>query len=430
MTTTFNRDQIVRLTRETLDHTLRFFNTVNENLHNLVKNVHHNEMHPVTVEDITKICNDFHRDHDVRMHELNSIWTDFTKTVRNTIPTTIPNLFDPNEVIRLNRDMIDHTMRFFNTTNEALIKGQVPSHDHILPRNVIETINKAVEDFRKTQLDLTRAFDTTFHKVFETITATVKTTTHTTHTDHKAHDKTTADTRHPIHGVRDEVFTLNRDIIEHTIRFFMNINEHVVAIIENVDPKNVEKHADLLNRVRDEHVDNHRRMIERFDLFIRRTAETLSTAHLGKHEIPTDVRLFDHTEVLRINQDAIATSVKFFTTITENLLKEVRKDHIDTLIHATTEFHKHHEILTNRVETIWRDALNTFIVTRDRNETKVHATETKIHHHDTVNEKVAEAHHDDVRTTKTVDTHTRKTDVKTDVKATKRTTTRKHDTKR
>lgn len=377
MTTTFNRDQVLRLTRETLDHTLRFFNTVNENLLHVVENVRNTEARPMNLDEVTRICTDFHRQHETRMHELTGIWTNFASTVKNELPTTTPNLFDPNEVLRLNREMIDQTMRFFTTTNEALLKGQLPQHDQILPRNVIETITRAVSDFQKTQTELTHTFEQTFQKVLHNVTPTQHHTTNKTHETH-------TNTIHPQHAVRDEVFTLNREIIENTLRFFMNLNEHVVAIIENRDGKAIEQHTALINRIRDEFTTNHQQMITRFDGFIKRTAETLSTAHLNTTTIPNVPQIFDHQELLKINQDAIASTVKYFTTVTENIL-QVRGNNGETLIQATQEYQKHHQVLTSRLETIWRDTLTkaTEIVTH--NLTQVHGQNIQTPRHETKN---------------------------------------------
>ncbi|HNV72057.1 MAG TPA: hypothetical protein PKO06_20290, partial [Candidatus Ozemobacteraceae bacterium] len=264
MTTTINRNQILRLTRETIDNTLRFFHTVNENLFTLVNRLPHAEVRPMNLDEITRICNDFQRNHETRVTQLTTIWNELHTHLRNQVPTTPINLFDTNEIIRLNREMIDHTMRFFTTTNEALLHGRLPETPEVLPRSVIETITNAVQNFQRTQNEVIHTFEQTFHKVINTIHPT--TTERPTET--QVHNT-------PINVVRDEIFTLNRDIIENTIRFFMTLNEHVVAIVENHDQKHVTTHTEQINHIHQNFLNTHRTIIDRLNTCIRRTAESL-----------------------------------------------------------------------------------------------------------------------------------------------------------
>ena len=367
MTTTTNRAQILRNTRETLEHTLRFFHTVNEQLRNFVDQAHTHPVTPRTIEDITKICTDFHRDQDIRITELNKIWNDFT-TTPNRLPTDLPTLFNPEAITRLNREIMDHTIRFFTVTNEALIKGQMPQHDQILPRQIVETINLAIQDFQKTQTDFTRTFEHTFQNILKTVAPT------TPLQDKKSHQE--EPTMHPQKHITDEVFTLNRDIIENTIHFILNLNEHTTAIIENIDHKNVEKHAELITRIHDEFVRNRKIMVERFDTFIHRTAETLSTLRPETLTTPGITPLFDHQEVLKINQNVIAGTVKYFTTITETLLQEPRPQQRETILRATEEFHKHHQVLATRFATILTEVGKHLMTNIDQRRTVVNTPET------------------------------------------------------
>ena len=369
-TTTFNRNQILRLTRETLDNTLRFFHTVNERLFTVVNHIPTAEVRPMNMEEVTRICTDFHRDHETRMTQLTTIWNDLTTQLRDQLPTTTPNLFDTNDVIRLNRELIDHTMRFFTTTNEALLQGRLPQTPEILPRHVVETITNAVQTFQKTQTDVLHTFEQTFHKVLNTLTPTTPVTPQTEIQNHHT----------PINVVRDEIFTLNRDIIDNTIRFFMNLNEHVVSIIENHDPKNVTLHTGHINQIRQEYLNTHQMMVDRLNTCIRRTAETLSVTPQNLTHVTHLTPLFDHSELLHINHDAIASTVKFFNIVTENLL--TRNDR-DTLIHATEEFQKTHRILTGRIETIWTETVNRVQqhVTRTHETRTVENTPNNIHNH-------------------------------------------------
>lgn len=378
MTTTINRAQILRNTRETLEHTLRFFHTMNENLRNFVGMAETRPVTPQNVEEITKICTDFHREQEIRITELNNIWTDFTKATAKPLPAHITDMFNPTAMIRMNREVMDHTIRFFTTTNEALLNGKMPQHDQILPRNVVETINCAIQDFQKTQIEFTGMFEETFQKVLRATPLVPRTEENTLRRE---------EPRHPTHRLTDEVFTLNRDIIENTIHFVLNLNEHTTALLESIDHKDIERHARLITEVRDEFVRNRKTMVERFDTFIHRTAETLST--LRPEAIPTldTTPLFDHQEVLQINQNAITSVVKLFTTITETLLQEKRPEHMEIIIRATDEFRKLHHVLATRIETIWTEACKRLMAHTDLRRTVVNHAEPTIKHHEAGHDK-------------------------------------------
>ncbi len=370
MTTTFNRNQILRLTRETIDNTLRFFHTVNENLFTLVNRLPHAEVRPMNLDEITRICNDFQRNHETRISRLTTIWNELHPHLHQQVPTTNQHLFNTDDIIRINREMIDHTMRFFTTTNEALLHGRLPETPEVMPRTVIETITNAVQNFQRTQNEVFHAFEQTFNKVINTITPV---TTHTTNTENRVHNT-------PINVVRDEIFTLNRDIIENTIRFFMTLNEHVVAIIENHDQKNVTQHTDQINQIHRNWLNTHHTIIDRLNTCIRRTAESLSVTPEHLTRVTSLTPLFDHHELLRINQDAIASTVKFFHTVTENLL--THPDHTN-LVHATEDFQKTQRILTTRIETIWTESVKHLLNNLTRTTETRTMENTGVHHHET-----------------------------------------------
>ncbi len=339
MTTTFNRDQVLQLTRETIDNTLRFFNTVNENLIGLAKTARDVNVPRMEIDEISRICTAFHRDHEVRMNHFNTICQDFTNTARKHIPTTTPILFDTKEIVRINREAIDTAMRFFDITIEAMTKCPT---DHQLPRNVIETIDRAVVDFQKTHADFIRTFEKAFENVLKTVPVNETS---------KLHTDRIIETTKTHHEIRDEVLLINRDMIKNTLGFFVNIHDHVGAILENSDKKNIEIHAEKISTHRNDFIRINCEIIERFHTITRRTVE----AHTGKIEDSTP--LFDHQEVVRINHDAIRGMVKYFTTITEHMVHP-NADRTEALVRETKDFQRLHRVLTNRIESIWCEAVN------------------------------------------------------------------------
>lgn len=63
----------------------------------------------------------------------------------------IPNLFDREEMLRLTREGMEQTMRFYMTMNENLLKLAEMQKDAVNQANqrTIETMNKAYEEYQK-----------------------------------------------------------------------------------------------------------------------------------------------------------------------------------------------------------------------------------------------------------------------------------------
>ena len=65
--------------------------------------------------------------------------------------TTMNQLFDQDQMVRLSREGMENAVRFFMTFNENLIKMTDIQKNLIVDANqkYVETINKAYEEYRK-----------------------------------------------------------------------------------------------------------------------------------------------------------------------------------------------------------------------------------------------------------------------------------------
>ncbi|MBF0499875.1 MAG: hypothetical protein HQM09_07070 [Candidatus Riflebacteria bacterium] len=88
------------------------------------------------------------------------------------------NLFDRDEMIRLSREGMENSMRFFMTLNENIVKLADMSRDAIneTSKKNLEMINKAFDEYQKNNRVVTSRIETFTRDLFNQTTQ--KTETH------------------------------------------------------------------------------------------------------------------------------------------------------------------------------------------------------------------------------------------------------------
>ncbi len=79
--------------------------------------------------------------------------------------------------------------------------------------------------------------------------------------------------------------------------------------------------------------------------------------------------MFDREEMIRLSREGMESSMRFFNTLNENILKmgewqkevvnETVKRNLETMNKAYDEYQKQQRVILNRIETACRDALKT-----------------------------------------------------------------------
>ncbi|HEY9070020.1 MAG TPA: hypothetical protein VIV61_07160 [Candidatus Ozemobacteraceae bacterium] len=348
----FNHEAVARITRETIEHSLTFFDVINERLIEITKAVRPDMPLPRLVEETNKVCETFLNEHRQLLTRAENVWRETFATVTDpknrpatdTTVTPINNIFDPNELLRYNRDVMNTTIGFFTKAGEQVFKAFDPQHPVTTPRNVADLLNTIRDEYVRRHQELVQQIETTLRRAIDLNRPTT--------TEHPVNESV----NRPLDIT--EIVRTNREVIDHTVRFFVELNTNILDIVAHLDrPETVRNHIETLTHTCEEYRRIHQTALE---TIINTTRETLEQAivnqPLKNHPINT---VINRDELFKVNQETIAITVKFFLDLNDELIRAVREPgkpvNLDTLV---TGYQRNHHILASRITAIWQETLN------------------------------------------------------------------------
>ena len=227
----FDPQQITRFNIDLMDQTLKFFNQTNESIWNLSQVTPPTNSPKNFVDTIYKSCEEYTKTYknltgsfEKFCHTNLGLKTPTPKPEQNKTETVQPTTpFDPRNVMRLNDQMIENTVKFFMTMNENVLHITDEKTRTTMQKN-LEILNKNFHDYQNMNRDITTRIEDTCRQTLNTLIQRP--------TDSKAEPRTT-----PVDQL--EMIRLNHEIITNTIRFFLNLhtNLHQMREDHNRDEK-------------------------------------------------------------------------------------------------------------------------------------------------------------------------------------------------
>ncbi|MFZ2957567.1 MAG: hypothetical protein WA705_11800 [Candidatus Ozemobacteraceae bacterium] len=420
MTNLFNHEEVARISRETIEHSLRFFDSINERLIEITKDVRPDMPLPRTIEEMNKVCEKYQSEHRAFVTRTEKVWRETFEHIndpknRKADDAKIDpfkNLFDPNEILRLNRDVMNTTVSFFSKTGENLFKALDPRQPMTTPNEMIDLINKTRDEYERRHRELTLHIENILRGAFDpshksetrdhhTTTEKARETCETRETrDEKRHSADRTDERR---FDLQSMIRLNREVIDNTVKSFLNLNESLLKITSHNDKTDIlRKNLEVLNRSCEEYRKTHQTLTETILNTTRETMEkTFKNRDTKMNPLTT---IFNREEMFKLNQETLANTVKFFLNLNDELVRTIREPgrpvNLDTQIE---EYQRIHRILTNRIETVWHETLDRLNkIQKDTHPTDTHAHNNQTHVHSAKEPRNDRDHHN-------VETHVEET---------------------
>ncbi|HNW35411.1 MAG TPA: hypothetical protein PKM25_10800 [Candidatus Ozemobacteraceae bacterium] len=355
----FNHEAVTRITRETIEHSLNFFNVINERLVEITSNVRPDMPLPRLVEETNKVCEIFLIEHKNLVARAENVWRETfavindPKNLHNTDTKVNPiqNLFDPNELLGFNRDILNTTVTFFTKAGESMFKALDPKRPVTTPKEVIDLVNKTRDEYVRRHQELVQHIENTLHHAIN------PNHPQTTTVDQKCPETPTVERIFDI----NEIVRINREVIDHTVRFFLDLNTTILDIVSHLEePVTVRNHLETMTRTCDEYRRTHQTAIETIMNTTRETLEKTIVNHDPKLDLLNT--LINRDELFKLNQETINVTVKFFQNLNEELVRSIREPgrqiNLDTLV---TDYQRNHHILATRIVTILHETLDRLV---------------------------------------------------------------------
>lgn len=347
----FNHEAVTRITRETIEHSLKFFDVINERLLE-VASVRPDMPLPRLVEETNKVCENFLTEHKNLVARSEKVWRETFAVVndpknRPTAGTPVKNILDPNELLRFNRDVMNTTVTFFTKTGEQMFKAFDPRHPVTTPNEVIDLVKKTRDEYVCRHQELVQQIENLLR--------------HAIQPDQAQHPRPESRTEKPTTDRRfdlNEIVRTNREVIDQTVRFFLDLNTNILNIVSHLEePTTVRNHIETMTRTCDEYRRTHQAAIE---TIMNTTRETLEKP-IVNHEPKLDAlnTMINRDELFKLNQETINITVKFFQNLNEELVRAIREPgkpvSMDTLV---ADYQRNHHILATRITTIWHETMD------------------------------------------------------------------------
>lgn len=366
----FNHDETLRLTRETIERAMNFFNEVNRTFTTIIPvNVQtENHQHLIEegrrqLEEIIRRREEFETRHREQINHLQTVFTNYLQhlgqiqrpvTVDRQQPLPIPTL-DVEAFQRINRDFINGTLDFVRDTHENVLRTFVPTTP---TGQVIDTMQRTRDSFLRRQRELTERV-TDFVKVInQQITRPITGETQTETINRPTTQQTIEQLIDPV-----EITRIHQELVGHTLHLVTDLNQRLITLIDQPEhPTITREQIETFNRIGEDFVQHHRELVTRLDGITRQIVaiQTTTLQHGHPNTLPID-------ELVKVNHETLNLTVRFITNLHENVLKLVttRTEQVPQLVTATIEHltrqveehHRAHHVLVGRIETLVREMI-------------------------------------------------------------------------
>jgi len=357
MTNLFNYEAVTPIIRDTIEHSLRFFDKINDRLIDISKDARPDMSLPHAVDEMNKVCADYQDEHRALVARMEKIWRDTFDRIND--PKNRPsmdhvdsfkNLFDPNEMLRLNRDVMNATVSFFFKTGDSLFKAFDPRRPITTPKDLVDLISNAREEYQRRHHELTLGIANIMRGAMGAVNPDRPV---------DRHEDVPNTTNRPVDKTFDlqEMIRLNREVIDNTVKFFLSLNENLLQIASFTGkPESIRNSTEILNRVCEDFRVTHQAITKNVLNTTRQTIENTFKNRNTKMN-PIDA-ILDREEMFKLNQETLANTVKFFMNVNDELVRTIREPgrpvSLDTMI---DEYQRIHRILTSRIEALWRETM-------------------------------------------------------------------------